>query len=133
MYKKIPVPAHYWDSPNSLRALKAVAKATSSGVLFINAAIISTIAGKLHGSLRWKVQYRCRYTRDLSVMPFFTCGGSFEALVFGYMNGLSDSTSNLFKDSVPSSNSFLTPVSDLSWKVKLFGFSETIYYNLNLN
>lgn len=47
----------YCDSPNNLSALKAVAKATSSGFLFISAAIISTIAGKLHGSFRWNVQY----------------------------------------------------------------------------
>lgn len=42
----------YCDNPNNLSALKAVAKATSSGFLFIKAAIISTIAGKLHGSFR---------------------------------------------------------------------------------
>lgn len=47
---------HHWDRPNNLSALNAVAKPTSSGFLFMNAAIISTIAGKLHGSLRWKVQ-----------------------------------------------------------------------------
>lgn len=40
-----------------MSALKAVAKATSSGFLPIRAAIISTIAGKLHGSFRWNVQY----------------------------------------------------------------------------
>lgn len=42
----------YCDKPNNFKALKAVAKATSSGVLFIKAAIISTIAGRLHGSFR---------------------------------------------------------------------------------
>lgn len=47
----------HWDKLNNFKALKAVAKATSSGVLCIKAAIISTIAGKLHGSFRWKVQY----------------------------------------------------------------------------
>lgn len=34
-----------------------MAKATSSGVFFMKAAIISTRAAKLHGSLRWNVQY----------------------------------------------------------------------------
>lgn len=47
----------YCDRPKSFSALNAVAKATSSGVLLMRAAIISTIAGKLHGSFRWKVQY----------------------------------------------------------------------------
>lgn len=42
----------YCDNPNNLSALKAVAKATSSGFLPIKAAIISTIAGKLQGSFR---------------------------------------------------------------------------------
>lgn len=42
----------HWDKLNSFKALKAVAKATSSGVLCMNAAIISTMAGKLHGSFR---------------------------------------------------------------------------------
>lgn len=112
-YNKAPETS-YCDNPKSFRALNAVARATSSGVLDIKAAIISTIAGKLHGSLRWKVQYRCKYTRDRSVMPFFTCAGSLEALVFGYMNGLSDSTSSLFRDRVPSSKSFRIEFSDLS-------------------
>ena len=40
------------DNPKSFKALNAVAKATSSGVFFMNAAIISTMAGKLQGSLR---------------------------------------------------------------------------------
>lgn len=49
------VPAH-WDRPKSFSPLKAVASPTSSGFLFIKAAIISTIAGRLQGSFRWKVQ-----------------------------------------------------------------------------
>ena len=57
-------PSH-WDRPKILSALKAVANATSSAGFFINAAIISTMAGSEHGSLRWKVQYRCRKFRDL--------------------------------------------------------------------
>lgn len=47
----------YCDKPNNFNALKAVAKATSSGFLPIRAAIISTIAGNEHGSFRWNVQY----------------------------------------------------------------------------
>lgn len=39
----------YCDKPKSFKALNAVAKATSSGVLDISAAIISTIAGRLQG------------------------------------------------------------------------------------
>lgn len=42
----------YWDKPNSLRALKAVARATSSGFFCMKAAIISTIAGREQGSFR---------------------------------------------------------------------------------
>lgn len=42
----------YCDKPNNFNALKAVAKATSSGFLPIRAAIISTIAGNEHGSFR---------------------------------------------------------------------------------
>lgn len=55
----------YCESPKSLRALKDVAKATSSGFLFMKAAIISTIAGKEQGSFLWKVQYRWRKVSDL--------------------------------------------------------------------
>ena len=47
-----PLPL-YPDRPNTLRALKVVARATSSGVLFRYAAIISTVTGREHGSLRW--------------------------------------------------------------------------------
>lgn len=49
-------PLTHWDSPKSFSPLKAVARPTSSGFLFIKAAIISTIAGRLQGSFRWKVQ-----------------------------------------------------------------------------
>lgn len=49
------------------------------------------------------------------MIPFFTCGGNFEARVFGYMNGESDSTSSLSRDNVPSSSSFRIEFSDLSW------------------
>lgn len=42
----------YCERPNNFSALNAVAKATSSGVLLMKAAIISTIAGREQGSLR---------------------------------------------------------------------------------
>lgn len=54
------------------------------------------------------------------MIPFFTCAGNFEALVFGYMKGLSDSTSSLSKDNVPSSRSFRIEFSDLSWNERIF-------------
>jgi hypothetical protein len=57
-------PGH-WERPKILSALKAVARATSSTGFFINAAVISTMAGSEQGSLRWKVQYLCRNVRDL--------------------------------------------------------------------
>jgi hypothetical protein len=104
----------YCDKPNSLSALKAVARPTSSGFLFMKAAISSTMLGKEHGSFRWNVQYRCKYSKDRSVSPAFTCCGSLEALVLGYMNGESVSTRSLSNGRRPSSNSFRTPVSDLS-------------------
>ena len=53
------------DNPKTFRALKVVASAISSGVLFKYAAIISTVTGKEQGSFRWKVQYRCRKIFDL--------------------------------------------------------------------
>lgn len=46
----------YCESPNNFNALNEVAKATSSGFLFMKAAIISTIAGNEQGSFLWKVQ-----------------------------------------------------------------------------
>ena len=49
-------------------------------------------------------------------MPFFTWAGNLEARVFGYMNGLSDSTSSLSSVRLPSSRSFRIEFSDLSWK-----------------
>lgn len=134
---------YHCDRPNNFNALNAVAKATSSGVFFMKAAIISTIAGKLHGSFRWKVQYLneiktidfwktfskflgiktkkkgfhlCKYKSDLSVIPVLTCWGNLEALVFGYINGESVSTNNRSNGNMPSSSNFLTPVSDLSLK-----------------
>lgn len=42
----------YCDNPKSLRALKAVLNAISSGFFCIKAAINSTNAGKQHGSFR---------------------------------------------------------------------------------
>ena len=40
------------DNPKTFRALKVVASAISSGVLFKYAAIISTVTGKEQGSFR---------------------------------------------------------------------------------
>ena len=53
------------DKPKTLRALKVVAIAISSGVLFRYAAIISTVTGSEQGSFLWKVQYLCRNIADL--------------------------------------------------------------------
>ena len=53
------------DKPKTLRALKVVAIAISSGVLFRYAAIISTVTGSEQGSFLWKVQYLCRNMADL--------------------------------------------------------------------
>lgn len=129
----------YCDRPNSLSALKAVANATSSGVFFMNAAIISTMAGRLHGSFRWNVQYLqvikplfslinkirkcyqcylCKNMSERSLMPVLTCTGNFEARVFGYMNGESVSTSSRSSGRMPSSSNFRTPESDLSCTLK---------------
>lgn len=58
--------------------------------------------------------YLCKNNRDRSVMPFLTCGGNLEARVFGYINGESVSTRSRSSGSMHSSNSFRTPVSDLS-------------------
>lgn len=54
--RRIVASLAHWDSPKSFSPLKAVASPTSSGFLFMKAAIISTIAGRLQGSFRWKVQ-----------------------------------------------------------------------------
>lgn len=134
------------DKPNSFSALKAVAKATSSGVLLIRAAIISTIAGKLQGSFRWKVQYLfgklrklkisrlrtemegpldvcvggtnlCKNNSERSVVAVLTCCGNFDALVFGYINGASLSTKSRSRGTRLLSSSLRTPVSDLSCKM----------------
>lgn len=55
----------HWLSPKILRALNAVARATSSGFWPKKPAISSTIAGKAQGSLRWNVQYRFTKFIDL--------------------------------------------------------------------
>lgn len=51
---------YYPDSPNTFKALKVVARATSSGVLFRQAAIISTVTGREQGSFLCKGM-RCQY------------------------------------------------------------------------
>ena len=58
------------DKPKTLRALKVVAIAISSGVLFRYAAIISTVTGSEQGSFLWKVQYLCRNMADLKFNNF---------------------------------------------------------------
>ena len=55
----------YVFKPKSFKALNVVASATSSGGLFIKAAIISTVIGREHGSLRLKLQNRWRKVVDL--------------------------------------------------------------------
>lgn len=67
----------------------------------------------MHESLECKT-HLCKYKSDLSVIPVFTCCGNFDALVFGYINGESDSTNKRSNGSVASSKSFRIPVSDLS-------------------
>lgn len=61
------------------------------------------------------------------MIPFFTCGGNFEARVFGYMNGESDSTSSLSRDNVPSSSSFRIEFSDLSCGEKGIKIDRSVY------
>lgn len=54
-------------------------------------------------------------------MPALMWGCSLEARVLGYMNGESVSTSSLSSGKISPSNSFRTPVSDLSceWVISL--------------
>lgn len=105
---------YHCDNPNNLIALKAVAKATSSGVLFIKAAKISAIAGRQQGSFLWKVQYLCKKALDLSVKQLLIFSGSFEALILGNMKGESEWTNNLFRGIASCWRILLTPESDLS-------------------
>ena len=74
------------DNPKTLRALKVVAIAISSGVLFRYAAIISTVTGSEQGSFLWKVQYRCRNIADLKFKiinkPIKVCSSNFHFCLF---------------------------------------------------
>lgn len=65
-------------------------------------------------AIQKELTHLCKNKRERSVIPVLTCCGNFEALVFGYMNGESVSTSNLSNGRIFSSRSFRTPVSDLS-------------------
>ena len=74
------------DKPKTLRALKVVAIAISSGVLLRYAAIISTVTGSEQGSFLWKVQYRCRNMADLKFKiinkPIKVCSSNFHFCLF---------------------------------------------------
>ena len=74
------------DKPKTLRALKVVAIAISSGVLFRYAAIISTVTGSEQGSFLWKVQYLCRNMADLKFKiidkPIKVCLSNFHFSLF---------------------------------------------------
>lgn len=59
--------------------------------------------------------YRCRKINERSVRPDLTSVESFDARVFGYWNGLSDSTNNLSMGIKLSSNNLRTEFSDLSY------------------
>jgi hypothetical protein len=61
------------------------------------------------------IYYRCKNISERSVKLALTSVESFDARVFGYMNGESLSTSNLSNGIILSSNNFLTEISDLSY------------------
>lgn len=69
----------------------------------------------VRGPPNTRIAYRCRNCNERSVMPVLTCGGNLEARVFGYMNGASLSARIRSSGSSLFSNSFRTPLSDLSY------------------
>lgn len=79
-----------------------------------------------------ELTHLCKNKRERSVIPVLTCCGNFEALVFGYMNGESVSTSNRSNGRIFSSRSFRTPVSDLSLTIEnliLVGTNQQISFD----